>query len=197
MKKLFYLLFISSVLASCAKPDPIEVNVNVTQDSTFCNCGGATNGTGTSSSSSFVDPNLIGHWKNTTPLVNLGTNDSAQYISNIGDFDIYFSLDGKMHLNHTYEIGSTTVLLGMEYTFDFVDDGILCLSGDNFTTQNNIMHYEINNGVLTYYSEQGLDYFFEARQNFWAASLYFGNPLNVSGYSNHFYLVKTNSLTKQ
>ena len=196
MKKLFYLLFISFVLVSCTKQEPVEV---------VCTCDGAANGTGTSSSSSsLIDTNLIGHWKNTNPLINIGTHpgfvDSSSLIP-FTDIDVYFSPDGVMHLNHSftrlYDNGNTWPVaahVSNEYDFKLIDDGILCID-------NKIIHYEINNSIMTYYSEQGLDlsinayWYYNAGQSpsdiVWSESI---TSINLFAY---MYLVSTNSLTKQ
>ena len=134
MKKLFYLLFISSVLASCAKPDPIEVNVNVTQDSTFCNCGGATNGTGTSSSSFNCDTSLVGLWIGTRTLSNSGW----EFFINESGYG-YYGYNGENSGHYDCTDGFLSFI-------DENEDGG-CLSG-NYSISGNTMIFEIIAGYL-------------------------------------------------
>ena len=87
MKKLFYLLFISSVvLASCTKQEPIEV---------ACNCGD----TGIS-----VDASLVGYWTRVDGIYErlaIGTDLSGNYYSADSDWGGFYSCDGYSHLSFT------------------------------------------------------------------------------------------------
>ena len=127
MKKLFYLLFISSVLASCTKQEPVEV---------VCTCDGATNGTGTSTSSSFVDPNLVGHWK-VTGLTSSNTNGW-----NNGEVNFHFFDDGNIVYSGTsvYSGYFRSISSYRTHSSNCIQLG---------TGLVNTLNYSINNGILT------------------------------------------------
>ena len=181
MKKLFFISMIGLFAVSC---QPTEFT---------CDCSGTGGGSITVTGGlSLIDTNLIGHWKNTSPLVNLGSNPFSSGWTPVTDIDVYFSPDGVVHFSHT---SNQTISTGDSYNyfeyhqkpFNVIDDGILCI-GDY------IIHYEINNGVFTYYHEQNLDLVFY--------SYYMGGDgINFDNYeadlSNYYYYVSSNSLTKQ
>ena len=151
-----------------------------------CDCSGTGGGSVTVSGGvSFIDTNLIGHWKNTNTLVNLAMSSNASNYSPATDIDVYFSPDGIVHLSHTFN--NTFVTAELEYKV--IDDGILCI-GDY------IIHYEINNGVFTYYNEQNLDLVFISYRYYSG-----GNGVNFvidqADISSYDYYVSSNSLTKQ
>jgi hypothetical protein len=82
MKKLFYLLFISSIaFGSCTKQEPIDVT---------CNCSGIS-----------VDTTLIGYWVETNPTISMfiGTDFSGTYYSGQYSYGGQYSCDGDGHLN--------------------------------------------------------------------------------------------------
>ena len=90
MKKIFYLLFISSVVfASCTKQDPIDV---------VCNCGG---------SGISVDTSLVGYWVDVVNNVgmSIGTDFSGNFYSSNADFGGFYSCDGNSHLSFTETAG--------------------------------------------------------------------------------------------
>lgn len=183
MKKLLFISLIGLFAVSC---QPAEVT---------CDCSG-TGGSGggsvtVSGSLSLIDTNLIGHWKNTNTLVNLGTLTGASDHSPITDIDVYFSPDGVVHLSHTYvqQNGGSNIFLENQYEYKVIDDGILCIN-------NYIIHYEINNGVFTYYNEQNLNLAFYSFRYFNGIERL--NFLNDEPYlPDYYYYVSSNSLTKQ
>ena len=130
MKKLFYLLFISSVLASCTKQEPVE-----------CLCG-SSNGTGTSSSSSFVDPNLTGHWKVTglTAYEIWNWSGDTIYAWNNGQIDLHFFADGSWDIDANTETGSYPS-----------NTGIYKIHSNNcIDLGDRVLNYSITNGVLIF-----------------------------------------------
>ena len=133
MKKLFFISMIGLFAVSC---QPTEFT---------CDCSGTGGGSVTVTGGlSLIDTNLIGHWKNTSPLVNLGSNTFSSNWTPVTDIDVYFSPDGIVHYSHTY---NTTTSTGDSYNyfkdnqmpFNVIDDGILCIDTSI------IIHYEINN----------------------------------------------------
>ena len=140
MKKLFYLLFISSVLASCTKDEPVEADEPI---QVVCTCDGATNGT-SSSSSSLIDTNLTGHWKQN----NVNNPYYPNGYWNDGQIDLHFFANGTWHID------------GMS------GNGLLLQSEGNYVIHSNncidfgskVFNYSINNGVLTFSSVPGQDY---------------------------------------
>ena len=160
-----------------------------------CDCSGTGGGSITVTGGlSLIDTNLIGHWKNTSPLENLGNNTFSSDWTPVTDIDVYFSPDGVVHFSHT---SNQTISTGDSYNYfkynqmpyNVIDDGILCI-GDY------IIHYEINNGVFTYYNEQNLDLVFISYRYYSG-----GNGVNFvidqADISSYDYYVSSNSLTKQ
>jgi len=88
MKKLFYLLFISSLaFGSCTKQEPIEVT---------CDCSG--------DSGIDVDNSLVGYWINTDGLnqsLAIGTDFSGNYYGGSYNYGGFYSCDGNSHLSFT------------------------------------------------------------------------------------------------
>lgn len=183
MKKLLFFTMIGLFAVSC---QPAEVT---------CDCTG-TGGTGggsvtVSGGLSLIDTNLIGHWKNTNTLVNLGTSTNASLCSPVTDFDIYFSPDGLVHIEHTFvSVNGVNSFFDKEYEYKVIDDGILCIN--DF-----IIHYEINNGVFTYYHEQNIDLSFACLASSFFGSSAISFEYTVTDYSYYDYYVSQNSLTKQ
>ena len=136
MKKLFYLLFICSVvLASCTKQDPIEV---------VCDCTGSSSTLTVSGGSSLIDTNLIGHWKQT----NVNHPNSTSYWNN-GQIDLHFFADG------TWDIDGYN---GISYLSS--DQGTYKIHSNNCIDLGpRVFNYSINNGVLTFSPVPGQDYF--------------------------------------
>ena len=152
-----------------------------------CDCSGTGGGSVTVTGGlSLIDTNLIGHWKNTNTLVNLAMSSNASNYSPATDIDVYFSPDGIVHLSHTFN--NTFVTAELEYKV--IDDGILCI-GDY------IIHYEINNGVFTYYDEQNLDLSFGCIENFFGGTSIDFYGTVTDDYTYYNYYVYSNSLTKQ
>ena len=160
-----------------------------------CDCTGTGGGSVTVSGGlSLIDTNLIGHWKNTSPLVNLGSNPFSSNWTPVTDIDVYFSPDGVVHFSHT---SNQTISTGDSYNyftyhqnpFNVIDDGILCI-GDY------IIHYEINNGVFTYYHEQNLDLAFIS-YHYYTGGDEINFVIDEADLSNYYYYVSSNSLTKQ
>ena len=127
MKKLFYLLFISFALASCTKDEPVEV---------VCTCDGATNGTGTSSSSFNCDTSLVGLW--------MGTATGSSY-----EYDFYINESGDGYLAVRTSIGGVgsnsgyySCTNGLLSFVEVDDDTPLCFSG-NYSISGNTMIYEV------------------------------------------------------
>ena len=82
MKKLFYLLFISSIaFGSCTKQEPIDVT---------CNCSGIS-----------VDTTLIGYWVETNPSLSIfiGTDFSGSWYNGNNSYGGQYSCEGDGHLN--------------------------------------------------------------------------------------------------
>ena len=82
MKKVFYLLFISSIaFGSCTKQEPIDVT---------CNCSGIS-----------VDTTLIGYWVETNPSYSMfiGTDFSGTYYVGNNSYGGQYSCEGDGHLN--------------------------------------------------------------------------------------------------
>ena len=131
MKKLFYLLFISSVLASCTKQEPAELT---------CSCDGANNGT--SSSSSFVDPNLVGHWKVTGLTASEIDNWSGNtfYYWNNGQIDLHFFADGSWDIDANTKTGYYPSNTGTYKTH----------SNNCIDLGDRVLNYSITNGVLIF-----------------------------------------------
>ena len=127
MKKLFYLLFISSVLASCTKQDPVEVT---------CDCSGASNGTGTNSSSFNCDSSLVGLWEGPRS----GGSNYDFYINESGNG--YFGYSGLSNYNQGYYSCTDGLLSFVEVNVETP----ACLSG-NYTITGNTMTYEIIAGI--------------------------------------------------
>lgn len=140
MKKLFYLLFICSVvLASCTKEgDDVEA-VQVT-----CDCGDSSNGTDslniTGSLSTIIDPNLVGHWKVT------GLNSVDNQWNN-GEAILHFFADGDVVVNIiNTNAGVSTI------TSEYKTHSNRCIQ---FSNTNIILNYSTENGVLTFSNPTG------------------------------------------
>ena len=148
MKKLFYLLFISLLsFGSCTKQEPIDVNVNVTQDTLYVNvtdsinCNCSSNGTG----SLLIDTNLTGHWKQTN------VNSPAISYWNNGQIDLHFFADG------TWDISGVTGLL--TFNLSPTNQGTYKIHSNNcIDLGDRVFNYSINNGVLTFSPVPGQDY---------------------------------------
>jgi|14BtaG_2_1085337.scaffolds.fasta_scaffold47391_2 hypothetical protein len=170
MKKLLFFTIIGLLAVSC---QPAELT---------CDCTGTGGGSGTVSGGgiSLIDTNLIGHWKNTNPLVNLGNNNWSPTT----DLNIYFSPDNKIYFNHTVNQNGFDFDQYSYMPYVIIQEGIMCLN--NHQT----IHYEINNGEFTYYAESGLDYYFS---NIGNSQFYFSTANSTSSG----YIVRANSLTKQ
>jgi len=91
MKKLFYLLFISFVLASCTKEEPVEV---------VCTCGGA--------SGISVDNALVGYWLEGDIGIFIGTDFSGNFYLYSYEFSGHYACDGAGHLSFIDDTGSGT-----------------------------------------------------------------------------------------
>ena len=127
MKKLFYLLFISSVLASCTKDEPLPAEY-------ICTCDGATNGTGTSSSSFNCDTSLVGLW--------IGTRTTSNY-----GWEFFINESGYGYYGYNGEnSGHYDCTDGFLSFIDENEDGG-CLSG-NYSISGNTMIFEIIAGYL-------------------------------------------------
>jgi hypothetical protein len=173
MKKLFYLLFISFIaFGSCTKQEPIDVNVNVTQDSLYVDCNCSSNGTG----SLLTDTNLTGHWQ----MTNVNTINGDLTYWNNGQVDLHFFADGTWQINGdsgqggspaydgTYRIHSTCIDLGSK-----------------------VMNYSIVNGVLTITAIPGQDTFWVLE---WNGGAYFQNLASLNNFSD---IIEINNLVKQ
>ena len=167
MKKLFYLLFISFVLASCTKQEPVE-----------CLCG-SSNGTGTSSSSSFVDPNLTGHWKQTN--VN---NPNSTFYWDSGQIDLHFFANGTWHIDG---ISGTNNLLHSEGNYVIHSNNCI-----DFGTK--VFNYSINNGVLTFSPVPGQDYIWVHN---YSGNSYDYIPSGSLNPQNYISYAEINNLVKQ
>ena len=182
MKRLLFISMIGLFAVSC---QPAEVT---------CDCTGTGTGGGSvtvTGGLSLIDTNLIGHWKNTNTLVNLGAFTGASDHSPATDIDVYFSPDGLVHFSHTYvrQNGGNNIFLDNQYEYKVIDDGILCIN-------DYIIHYEINNGVFTYYHEQNLDLaFYSYRYYTGSDGINFDN--DEPYLLDYYYYVSSNSLTKQ
>ena len=169
MKKLFYLLFISFVLASCTKEgddaEPVEV---------VCTCDGATNGTGTSSTSSNIDPNLIGHWK----VSGLSSSSSSDNGWDNGQIDLHFFSDGTWDIDGFTGLSSYPQASG---TYKIHSNNCIDL-GDR------VMNYSINNDLLTFSAVPG--------QNDIKWIIHSDGDI-VFGQYLYSYTVEINNLTKQ
>ena len=183
MKKLLFISMIGLFAVSC---QPAELT---------CDCSGTGGGSVTLTGGlSLIDTNLIGHWKNTSPLVNLGSYTFSSNWTPVTDIDVYFSPDGIVHFSHTYNATTST---GDSYNyfkdnqmhFNVIDDGILCINNSI------IIHYQINNGVFTYYNEQNIDYSFFTEYGSTSGEITFGAEL--TNLNDSYYYVSSNSLTKQ
>ena len=119
MKKLFYLLFISSVLASCTKDEPVE-----------CLCG-SSNGTGTNSSSFNCDASLVGLWMGTATG---STTECLFYISESGNG--YYDRIGGGDFTGYYSCTDGFL------SFLELGDGGYCFSG-TYSISGNTMIYEV------------------------------------------------------
>ena len=96
-----------------------------------------------------------------------------------------------MHFSHTYvrQNGGNNIFLDNQYEYKVIDDGILCIN-------DYIIHYEINNGVFTYYHEQNLDLaFYSYRYYTGSDGINFDN--DEPYLLDYYYYVSSNSLTKQ
>ena len=140
MKKLFYLLFISSfAFGSCTKQDPVEV---------ICDCSGSN---GNSSISSLVDDNLTGHWKLTNLTAydiyfDMWTNSyDTTYFWNNGQIDLHFFADGTWDIDAIDGTGGYPHVAG---SYNLHSDNCIKMGYQVF-------NYSINNGVLTFSSFPG------------------------------------------
>ena len=186
MKKLLFFTIIGLFAVSC---QPAEVT---------CDCTG-TGGTGggsvtVSGGLSLIDTNLIGHWKNSNPLVNLATGPLSSAFSPVTDFDIYFSPDGLVYMYHTFSNGTDTIYEYEIADYKVIDEGILCMYTED------IIQYEINNGVFTYYNDLNYDFEFNCYKVYTSVNpnlSFWNNYPDASLYNQLDYFVKSNSLTKQ
>ena len=147
MRKLFYTLFISSVvLASCMKQDPIEV---------VCDCTGSSSTLTASGGSSLIDTNLTGHWK----LTNLTSYEiypdpwTGQFVDTIyywdnGQIDLHFFADGTWDIDG---VSGTNDLPSDQGTYTIHSNNCIDLGP-------RVFNYSINNGVLTFSPVPGHDY---------------------------------------
>tara|TARA_B110000902_G_scaffold206478_1_gene235276 strand:- start:288 stop:782 length:495 start_codon:yes stop_codon:yes gene_type:complete len=137
MKKISYLLFIGIIaFGSCTKQDPIEVNITDSSNS---------------SSSSIIDANLTGHWKQT----NVSHPTSNSYWIN-GQIDLHFFADG------TWVISGQTDYLN----YNTSELGQYKIHSNNYIgIGNEVFKYSINNGVLTFSSVPGRDYLWVLHYN--------------------------------
>jgi hypothetical protein len=190
MKNLLYLFsiigFMSLVISSC---QPASATVT-------CDCTGSGNGVGTvtvSGGLTLIDTNLIGHWKNANPLVNLGTSFNSQYMTPTDELDIYFSPDNFVYISHSitetlnnnsYDVSSGPI------SYKVLDEGIMCFG-------NNVIHYEINNGIFTYYKEDGIPFSFQCYTVFNNNSFPFAFDVEQTSASGWSYFVQDNALQKQ
>ena len=127
MKKLFYLVFISSVaLASCTK----EVT---------CDCTVSSNGTGTTTSSFNCNSALLGLWK-TGPGI---SSTWSFYISESGDGYHYYETSTGVWYSYSGNYSCTgSSLLSFVETYD---DTPRCFSG-NYSITGDTMIYEVIGG---------------------------------------------------
>ena len=138
MKKIFYLLFISSiVLASCEKDEPVEP-LQVT-----CDCGDSLNGT--NSSNSTVDPNLVGHWK----VENVTNQSTATSYSDATTIHLYFFSNGYMCAAADYTYNGSQITGRVTNNFITLDGNKIRLD------QGVVLNYSISNNTLTFYEETG------------------------------------------
>jgi len=177
MKKLFYLFFISSLaFGSCTKQEPIDVNVNVTQDTLYINvtdsinCNCSSNGTG----SLLIDTNLTGHWKQT----NVNNTNSTAYWNN-GQIDLHFFADGSWNIDGVSGTGNWS---GNQGTYRIHSNNCIDL-GDR------VFNYSINNGILTFSPVPGQDYL-------WLISS-FGSTIMVPSIQQANEYAEINNLVKQ